>query len=138
MSPAFFRLSVFALGLLATACTATPDGAPVEPVATATTVVKAAPPPPTPKPEPPLPTLASLFDASPAALNGLLGAPSLKRIEPPAELWQYRGTSCVLALYLYEKPKGGAHALTHAEAHDGRGKRVETETCLHALLREKS
>jgi hypothetical protein len=46
----------------------------------------------------------------------LLGPPDLRRAEPPAELWQYRGRLCVLELYLYRDPD--TYRVVHAESHD--------------------
>ncbi len=46
-------------------------------------------------------------------LLALLGQPNLRRSDPPAELWQYRGTGCVLELYLYRE--GDALRVVHAE-----------------------
>ena len=31
----------------------------------------------------------------------LLGEPDFRRVEPPAEVWQYRGADCVVDLFLY-------------------------------------
>ena len=57
----------------------------------------AAPAPARPRPAPP-PTLQGMGSAE---LIALLGAPDLRRKEPPAELWQYRSADCVLDLFLY-------------------------------------
>lgn len=48
-------------------------------------------------------------------LLALLGQPDLRRSDPPAELWQYRGTGCVLELYLYRE--GDIFRVVHAETH---------------------
>lgn len=49
----------------------------------------------------------------PVDLVALLGQPNLRRSDPPAELWQYRRTGCVLELYLYRD--GDAYRVVHAE-----------------------
>ena len=83
-----------------------------------------------------LPSLPDLkpyirLDADPAALVGkaqsevavLLGAPSLLRSDPPAEIWQYAGPACVLHAFFYAEGDGGAHRVAHYEiaARDGAG-----------------
>ena len=51
-----------------------------------------------------------------AALEDLLGTPSLLRPEPPAQLWQYADEKCVLQVYLYDPPAGGDAVVEHVEA----------------------
>lgn len=48
-----------------------------------------------------VPELSILTGMDPAQLIALLGAPDLRRREPPAELWQYRNADCVLDVFLY-------------------------------------
>jgi hypothetical protein len=57
--------------------------------------------------------LDRLTGLRPTDLVALLGEPSLRRSDPPAELWQYRGAGCVLELYLYRE--GDAWRVVHAE-----------------------
>lgn len=81
------------------------------------------PPPPAPA-EPPV--LSSIASPTPEAidnqpLEGLdsdavrkqFGAPALIRHEPPAEIWQYRSSTCVLDLFLY--PAASGRSVRHAE-----------------------
>lgn len=44
---------------------------------------------------------ATLIGLDPGGLESMLGAPELRRREPPAEMWQYRTEACVLDLYLF-------------------------------------
>jgi hypothetical protein len=63
-------------------------------------------------------------------LVALLGEPSLRRRDPPAELWQYRGTGCVLELYLYRD--GDAYRVVRAET---RGRSLAGDDgCTAAML----
>jgi hypothetical protein len=106
-----------------------------------------------PAPEPAAPETAALpaepeIDDDPARLLGLddaglaelLGQPDLKRREPPAEIWQYRGGSCVFDVFLYA-PAGTAAAggprVTYLEARDGAARRIATRACLNELLRAR-
>ncbi|MGB0695656.1 MAG: hypothetical protein ACPGOY_08400 [Rhodospirillaceae bacterium] len=65
--------------------------------------------------------------SSPAVLQGkdsgavqaALGRPSLLRKEPPSQVWQYLGQSCVLDFYLAEQ--GGRMVVRHIEARNRRG-----------------
>lgn len=50
-------------------------------------------------------TLNDIKGRSPVDVRSALGAPTLTRREPPAEVWQYSGQSCVLDVVFYP-PKG--------------------------------
>ncbi len=70
-----------------------------------------------------------------AGLAELLGNPELLRREPPAEIWQYRGGSCVFDVFLYEE--AGRQRVTYLEARDGAARRVGARGCLNELLRAR-
>ncbi len=65
-----------------------------------------------------------------------LGAPTLRRRDPPAEFWQYAGRSCVLHLFLYIPPDGAAMAVAHVEASDPAGRSMESRACALRLANE--
>jgi hypothetical protein len=60
--------------------------------------------------------LATLKTLSTEALIARLGEPDFTRHDPPAEIWQYRGTSCVLDVFLY--PEDGEMKVLHAATRD--------------------
>jgi hypothetical protein len=60
------------------------------------------------------PDLGALKGLRPVEIVALLGQPELKRDEPPAELWQYRTTDCVLNLFFYRD--AGLYRLLSAES----------------------
>jgi hypothetical protein len=60
--------------------------------------------------------VASLETLSAGAVVARLGAPDFTRQDPPAEIWQYRGSSCVLDVFLY--PDGGEMKVVHANTRD--------------------
>jgi hypothetical protein len=60
------------------------------------------------------PDLGALKGLRPVEIVALLGQPELKRDEPPAELWQYRTTDCVLNLFFYRE--AGLYRLLSAES----------------------
>ncbi|MCP5367286.1 MAG: hypothetical protein H6906_07225 [Hyphomicrobiales bacterium] len=105
-------------------------------------VARAAPRPETPPPAPmPLPPADSLLGRDGDAVARLLGDPSFRREDRPAEVWQFRGEACVLDLFLYPPAGGGPHRVAHYEAR-GRGTdpaaRPSAEDCFHALLRARA
>jgi len=67
------------------------------------------------------PTHFGALPASPDGLKGLtaleitamLGTPTLKRRDQPAEIWQYLGQTCVLDVFLYDE--GPLQRVTHAQ-----------------------
>ncbi len=123
----------------------TPESEPPPEAAPAPTAAGAAP---APQPAPEVPETAALppapkIDDDPARLMGLdraglaalLGDPELTRREPPAEIWQYRGGSCVFDVFLYEA--AGRQRVTYLEARDGAARRVGARGCLNELLRAR-
>jgi hypothetical protein len=60
--------------------------------------------------------VASLKTLSADAVVARLGAPDFTRADPPAEIWQYRGSSCVLDVFLY--PEDGEMKVMHATTRD--------------------
>ena len=96
-------LSVFLLALLA-GCGGMPSGAtPVSAPAASRTR-----PPGGEGPTPPLAVTepARLKGLTVTQVQSVLGAPSFKRRDPPAEIWQYRGRHCTLDLFLYDGTAG--------------------------------
>lgn len=88
--------------------------------------------------------LGSMFgpsaSADPAALIGLapeqigetLGRPELQRLEPPAEVWQYRSGLCVFDLYLYDQEEG--RRAVHYEARSRSNGAVDPAECLGSVV----
>jgi hypothetical protein len=74
-------------------------------------------PPPPPPPPPPAPALhpADLVGAPASAISALFGAPDLLRREPPAQVWRYARPACVVHVFIYAPPGGGAPRAKHAE-----------------------
>ena len=78
---------------------------------------------------------ARILGLGPDRLTELLGRPELTRREPPAEIWQYRGESCVFDVFLYEE--GGLVRVIYLEARDESARRVAERGCLNQLLRAR-
>lgn len=73
------------------------------------------------------------------ALARLMGRPRFKRIDDPAALWQYRGTGCILDVFLYAD--GPVYRVTHYEFREaGAGGQPlagkAAEVCFSGLLPE--
>jgi hypothetical protein len=68
-------------------------------------------------------------------LTGLLGAPRFMRRDPPAQLWRYRGKSCVLDVFLFKKAGSGSGSVVrHFEARSLSKTSMTARICLRALL----
>ncbi len=78
---------------------------------------------------------ARILGLGPDQLTEILGRPELMRREPPAEIWQYRGRSCVFDVFLYEE--AGTVRVTYLEARDASARRVAERNCLNQLLRAR-
>ncbi len=88
---------------------------------------------------PPAPVIdddpARVLGLSPDKLTEMLGRPDLTRREPPAEIWQYRGETCVFDVFLYEE--AGSARVTYLEARDESAHPVAERNCLNQLLRAR-
>lgn len=76
-----------------------------------------------------------LYGLDSEGLGELLGEPSLIRNEDPAEIWQYRGRTCVFDIFLYQG--ADRRRVTYVEARDESAQRIDARTCLHELLRAR-
>ena len=65
-------------------------------------------------------------------LNQILGPPGFVRREASARVWQYRTTSCVLNLYLYNDKD--VLRVIYYEFHPVRGASVSNRDCFETLL----
>ncbi|MGB0671288.1 MAG: hypothetical protein ACPGNT_07310 [Rhodospirillales bacterium] len=75
---------------------------------------------------------ADLSGLAAADVTRLLGRPGLRRVDPPAELWQYKRSSCVLDIVLYVPEKGGFPTVDHLEARSLDGQIMDVDHCLRA------
>ena len=125
--------------LLLSAC----SGVPEEPQAAPQAPPQAAGAPAAPQPAPPSAAqLAAITSAAgrPPELIGLtradvarlLGAPTLLRREPPAEVWQSAGAACVLHVFIYQEV--GGSRVAHYEAAPLPGRRLPARDCYDRLL----
>ncbi len=101
-----FRAAALGASLLLAACSSGPTT--VAPQSAATPTV-----PPTLAALGHAPAIRDLKGLAPAQVAALIGDPDLRRVDPPAEVCQYRSADCVLDLYFYD---GGASSrMVYAE-----------------------
>lgn len=67
----------------------------------------------------------------------LLGAPSFKRHDSPAQVWQYGGGSCLLDVFLYENKGKETLTVAHSEARGHNGAKITYKDCIARLIEEK-
>jgi hypothetical protein len=65
-----------------------------------------------------VPLLARFHNLSTDAVAALVGEPDFRRVEPPAELWQYRTEDCVVDLFFYGDGKDRRVVLADARGRD--------------------
>ena len=70
-------------------------------------------------------------------LVSLLGDPTLKRRDPPAEVWQYSGRSCVLHVFMYWNEARASFRAVHIEMLKRSGARTKDPECL-ARIRDEA
>ena len=103
MRPTHAALAV--AGLLLAACSSGPASAPqaaARPTVVPTLAALGRPP-----------AIADLKGLAPEQVTALIGNPDLRRVDPPAEIWQYRSADCVLDLYFYNS--GASSQMVYAE-----------------------
>lgn len=83
----------------------------------------------------PTPTVSRLKGQSPAVVRDLLGTPDLTRREPPAEVWQYSGTKCVLDVAFYPQSSGGLSA-DWLDSRSLTGDKTDPDHCLSDITRQ--
>lgn len=77
-----------------------------------------------------------LMGLTAATLPTYLGQPSLKRSEPPAEIWQYAARDCLLFLFLYREDAG--MTVKHLDARDRQRRPVSPELCVRRVAAEEA
>lgn len=84
------------------------------------------------------PAVEDLVGLDFAAVRLMLGAPALEEIQPPATVWAYNGSGCVLSVFFYPHVDGGNfRALTY----DVRGAKQAVDLpqrCFAELLQDEN
>ena len=81
-------------------------------------------------------SLAEIHGQNKSTLIKVLGRPSFKRSDRPAEIWRYHDKACLLDIYLYQPLKTNtpnALLVNYIEARMPQGTRTETLRCLNII-----
>jgi hypothetical protein len=78
------------------------------------------------------PDLNRLHGLSADDLRTMLGRPDFRRRDAAAEIWQYRGSDCILDLFLYRET--GGYRVSYAETRDADPLRTAPTGCLSTLV----
>jgi hypothetical protein len=71
----------------------------------------------------------------PTEVRYRLGAPSLTRREPPAEVWQYSSSACVIDVVFYPTP-GGSLSAEWLDSRTLDGSPIDKNACLKTIGRD--
>jgi hypothetical protein len=84
-----------------------------------------------------VPQRQDFIGQGPQFLDDLFGAPSLRRKESGAEMWQYTGPTCVVLFYLYEE--AGSLTIDHFDTRLRKvsGQPSDTSLCLKEMAAQK-
>ena len=70
------------------------------------------------------------------AVQALLGDPALKEVRPPANVWAYNSSGCVLSIYFYPRVGGGAYQVLTYEVRGPEQTHEVENRCFSNLLDE--
>jgi hypothetical protein len=118
---------------------AVPDQEPVtNRAAHAAAPIPSVPTPPMAAPLPPVDTNPRQFiGLTSGELVGRLGIPTFRRVDRPAMVWQYRGGSCVVDVFLFREH--GQDRVYEVIVRRAQGiQHVRDDNCLAALLRDRN
>jgi hypothetical protein len=76
--------------------------------------------------------VAALINLTDRDLMARLGRPDFRREEASAQIWQYRGTSCVLDVFLYED--GNVLRVVHATTRGRSETGSDSDRCVPELI----
>ena len=72
------------------------------------------------------------FDAT----QELLGEPALDEVQPPARVWAYNGTGCVLNIFFYPNVDGQSYRALTYEVKGAEGSPERVRSCFAELVQE--
>jgi hypothetical protein len=77
----------------------------------------------------------SLVGLAPSQVTDMLGPADFRRNDGPAQILQYRSSTCVLDLFLYRAGGGDEPRVTYIEAHDRALAQMAPQACLASVVR---
>ena len=81
------------------------------------------------------PKINTLQDLTAKDVHTLLGEPSFKRTDGPAEIWQYRVATCTLDMFFYENPDTSERSVAHYEIRLKRNHRSSEKDCFEFVIK---
>jgi hypothetical protein len=84
------------------------------------------------------PKLNTLQNLTSNQVQALLGAPSFKRSDNPAEIWQYRTYKCTLDLFLYKNSGTSVRRVTYYEIRLQPGQALTNNECFEIVIKISS
>lgn len=83
-----------------------------------------------------LPTPERMIGMAPDELIRMLGEPGFKRRDDPAEVWQYKGATCVLDVFLFRETEGAR--VSYVDVRGASIVKVAGEDCVLDVLKAKA
>ena len=83
----------------------------------------------------PLPILRDMIGLDRDQITALFGTPHFRRLDKPADLWQYSNKECALDLFLYRIRDGTTFKVTHAEVRLLNKAQVTKSACFKNLIK---
>jgi len=77
-----------------------------------------------------------LVGKSDSQVQSALGTPAFKRTDGPAQVWQYRGSACLLDVFLYKQ--GTGFSVKHAELRRRGGGTLTDQACMANALTNRA
>ena len=82
------------------------------------------------------PKMSTLQSLTSNQVFALLGKPSFKRSDNPAELWQYSNNNCTLDLFLYKNLETAVSSVTYYETRMKPGQVLTKNECFEIVIQE--
>ena len=77
----------------------------------------------------------SLFGLDVTNIMELLGTPAFQRLDPPASIWQYRVSDCVVDVFFYDNK--GQLIVKHVETRARDGRKLDEKVCFVSVLQKQ-
>ena len=81
------------------------------------------------------PKINTIQDLAAKDVHALLGEPSFKRFDYPAEIWQYRVAACTLDLFLYENLDTSERSVAYYEIRLKQGHNSSEKDCFEFVIK---
>ena len=69
-----------------------------------------------------------------SSIVDLIGSPNISRNEAPGEIWLYKGSSCVMHIFLYASSNPQKYRVKHVEYRSNNPATLDEKSCLQSFL----